>query len=380
MAEQLRMPALSQSMLKGRIVEWLKQEGDRVTKGEPLVSVESDKATSELQAPQSGVLRRIVAAAGDEADVDAPLAIIAQLDEDISALVGVSAAALPPLAKATALASGAQTAAGRRPISPAARRLARETGVDICQVRGTGEDGLVTAKDVRAFVDRATNAPIAAAAAYAQVIPLTGLRGRIAERMSLSRRTAADVTTVVDVDMGLVAGLRKKTGYSYTAYAAWAAAQALREFPLLNAWLTEDRILVKREVHLGVAVATDGALVVPVLRHADRKGVGEIDSEIDLLAAKARAGQLTPDDLKGSTFTVTNSGTFGSLLFTPIINLPEVAILGLGKVADTPVVREGRVLAGMVMYLCLSYDHRAVDGALAVQFLRGIKRRLEDPQ
>ncbi len=198
--------------------------------------------------------------------------------------------------------------------------------------------------------------------------------------MALSRHTAADVTTVMDVDMEKVATVRSTTKFSYTAYAAWAAAQALKEFPLLNAWMAEDRIVVKRPIHMGVAVAIEDALVVPVLRNADRKNVGEIDQEINTLGAKARAGQLTPDDMKGSTFTVTNSGVFGSLLFTPIINLPEVAVLGMGKVADTPVVRQGLVVAAKVMYLCLSYDHRAVDGATAVQFLQAVKRHLENPE
>jgi 2-oxoglutarate dehydrogenase E2 component (dihydrolipoamide succinyltransferase) len=157
----------------------------------------------------------------------------------------------------------------------------------------------------------------------------------------------------------------------------WAAAQALPQFPILNAWLVEDRIVVKRFLHLGVAVAIEGALVVPVIRNVETKDLAEIDREINDLGKKARAGLLTPDDMKGGTFTITNSGVFGSLLFTPIINLPEVSILGMGKVADTPVVRQGQVVAGKVMYLCLSYDHRAVDGAVAVQYLQAVKQRLE---
>ena len=244
---------------------------------------------------------------------------------------------------------------------------------------GSGEDGLVTEKDVRAFT---AEKPAAATVESedAQVIPLIGQRGRIAERMALSRHTAADVTTVMDVDMEQVVAIRARTKYSYTAYVAWAAAQALHEFPLLNAWVTEDKIIVKSTVHMGVAVAIEGALVVPVIRNVERKSVGEIDQQINSLGATARAGQLTPDDMKGSTFTVTNSGVFGSLLFTPIINLPEVAVLGMGKVADAPVVREGVVVASKVMYLCLSYDHRAVDGATAVQFLQAVKNRLENPE
>jgi pyruvate/2-oxoglutarate dehydrogenase complex dihydrolipoamide acyltransferase (E2) component len=186
------------------------------------------------------------------------------------------------------------------------------------------------------------------------------------------------VTTVSDVDMTEIAALRKESGLSYAAYVVHAGAQALRAFPILNASLAGDQILIKRDIHIGVAVALDRGLVVPVVRFADRKSVEEISREIDALAARARDGRLAPDDLTGGTFTITNSGAFGSLLFTPIINQPEVAILGMGKVAETPAVREGQVVVRQVMYLCLSYDHRVVDGAPAVQFLNAVKRGLEE--
>ncbi len=383
MAQQVCMPRLSQTMTQGRVVEWLKREGDAVKKGEPLVSIESDKAEMEVESPQSGILRRVLVPAGEEANVDTPLAILAGAEENIEELLtgrpqaaGVTA---PPTPRETAV-PGVPAAPGRRQaISPVARRVARELGVETSQVAGTGAGGLVTEKDVRAFASKGMAAPVVEAPEDAQVIPLTGLRRRIAERVSLSRRTAADVTTVVDVDVSEVAALRKESGSSYTAYVVWAAAQALREFPILNASLVEERILVKRDIHIGVAVALDQGLVVPVIRFADRKDVEGVSREIDEMAARARDGQLTPDDLTGSTFTVTNSGAFGSLLFTPIINQPEVAILGMGKVADTPVVRDGAIVVRKVMYLCLSYDHRVVDGAPAVQFLQAVKRRLEQP-
>lgn len=383
MAQLVCMPRLSQTMTQGRVVEWLKREGEAIKKGEPLVSIESDKAEVEVEAPQSGVLRRVLLSAGEEASVDTPLAILAEAGEDIEHLLkgqpqAVSVAPPPPSSGAAALSAPA-TPGKRQPVSPAARRIARELGVEISQVVGTGAGGLVTEKDVRMFAEKGGPTPSIEAAEDAQVIPLTGLRRRIAERLALSRRTAADVTTVADVDMSEVAALRKGSGLSYTAYVVWAAAQALGEFAILNASLVEDRILVKRKVHIGVAVALEQGLVVPVIRSADRKSVGEISREIDEWATRARNGQLTPDDMAGSTFTVTNSGAFGSLLFTPIINQPEVAVLGMGKVADTPVVREGQIVARKIMYLCLSYDHRVVDGAPAVQFLQAVKRRLEQP-
>jgi pyruvate/2-oxoglutarate dehydrogenase complex dihydrolipoamide acyltransferase (E2) component len=377
MSHEVRMPVLSQSMLQGRVVEWLLKEGDKVDKGSMLVIVESDKATHELEAQQGGVLSKILVEAGLEVDVNTPIAIIVDADE-----VGTSShdkTPSPASQVGTILPAVQPAVGGRKPVSPAARRLAQELGIDLAQVTGTGEGGLVTEKDLRTFAgQQAVTAPTESE--DAQEIPLIGQRGRIAERMALSRRTAADVTTVMDVDMGCVYELHSATKFSFTAYVAWATVKALGEFPLLNAWLAEDRIIVKRPIHMGVAVAIEGALVVPVLRNADKLSVGEIDYEINALGTKARAGQLTPDDMKGSTFTLTNSGVYGSLLFTPIINLPEVAILGMGKVADTPVVRQGQVVAAKVMYLCLSYDHRAVDGAAAVQFLQAVKCHLEKPE
>jgi pyruvate/2-oxoglutarate dehydrogenase complex dihydrolipoamide acyltransferase (E2) component len=386
MAQQVRMPRLSQDMAQGRIIQWLKHEGDSVDEGEALVSVETDKAEVEIEAPQSGVLRRVLVGPGEDVDVGTPLAILAEAGENIEELLRAAVkppprpAVEPPAPQASRAAGPAVAPApgGRQPVSPAARRLARELGVEISQVVGSGAGGLVTEGDVRAFAAGGKAGPTGETAEFVEVIPLTGLRRRIAERLSLSRRTAADVTTVADVDMTEVAALRKASGYSYTAYVVWAAAQALREFPILNASLIEDRILVKRDIHIGVAVALEQGLIVPVIRLADRKTVEGISQEIDALATRAQDGRLTPDELSGGTFTVTNSGAFGSLLFTPIINQPEVAILGMGKVADTPVVRGGEIVVRKVMYLCLSYDHRVVDGAPAVQFLQAVKRRLEE--
>jgi pyruvate dehydrogenase E2 component (dihydrolipoamide acetyltransferase) len=391
MVQHVRMPRLSQDMTQGRIVEWLKREGEAVKEGQPLLSIETDKAEVEVQAPNSGILRKVLIGAGEYADVGAPLAILGEAEENIAELLMTldatpkktarPAEAMFPLPSSETAGRGAVLTPGKRqPTSPAARRVARELGVEISRVTGTGSGGLVTEGDVRAFAMKGGTAPPGEPSDNVQVIPLTDLRRRIAERLSLSRQTAADVTTVIDVDMTEVAALRRGSGLSYTAYVLWATAQALREFPILNASWDGDRILVKRDIHLGVAMALERGLVVPVIRLADRRTVAEISREMDELATRGRNGQLGPEDLTGSTFTVTNSGAFGSLLFTPIINQPEVAILGMGKVADTPVVREGAIVARKMMYLCLSYDHRVVDGAPAVQFLQAVKRRLEQPE
>jgi pyruvate dehydrogenase E2 component (dihydrolipoamide acetyltransferase) len=376
MTHEVRMPVLSQSMIQGRVVEWLVKEGEKVDKGTLLVVVESDKATHELESPQEGILYKILVEPESEVDVDTPLAIIASVGERTPEVEGPESS--PEIHQETPVMAGLAKESERKPVSPAAKRLAKELGIDPTMVAGSGEGGLVTEKDIRTFAEEHA-AAISIESEDAQVIPLTGQRGRIAERMALSRHTAADVTTVMDVDMAQVVEKRLQTGFSFTAYVVWAVAKALGKFPVLNAWVEADRILVKKSVHVGVAVATQGALVVPVLRNAQQKSLSELDGEINNLSNKARAGQLTPDDMKGSTFTVTNSGVFGSLFFTPIINLPEVAILGMGKVAESPVVRQGKVLASMVMYLCLSYDHRAVDGATAVQFLHEVKSCLEQP-
>lgn len=390
MAHQVRMPRLSQDMTQGRIVEWLKREGDAVQEGEPLVSIETDKAEVEVQAPHSGILRRVLVSAGADVEIGAPLAILGEAGENVEELLKTvvphvpkpsrpaEAAPTVPSTKAAAPSDSLPTGK-RQPVSPAARRVAKELHVDPSQVVGTGAAGLVVEEDVRAFASKRAAKRADEVPANVRVIPFTGIRRRIAERLSLSRHTAADVTTVVDVDMTEVATLRKASGAAYTAYVLWATAQALREFPILNASLDGDRILIKTDIHLGVAVALEEGLVVPVMRSADRMSVVEISRAMDALAARARDGQLGPDELSGSTFTVTNSGAFGSLFFTPIINQPEVAVLGMGKVADTPAVRDGQILVRKVMYLCLSYDHRVVDGAPAVQFLQAVKRRLEQP-
>jgi pyruvate/2-oxoglutarate dehydrogenase complex dihydrolipoamide acyltransferase (E2) component len=417
MAQQVLMPRLSSDMTQGRIVEWVRQVGDAVKEGDPLLLIESDKAEVEVPAPGSGTLRSILIPVGEEVDVGAVLAILATPDELLEERPRVAAAqpavraevepaaVLPAAVSATgvppqlAVAAGAAPrdstpdgtsgATARHPASPAARRAARELGVELNSVPGTGPDGMITDADVRAFAaGRATtasgspSAPGAAAtvevSATDEIIPLTARRRRMAERLQTSRQTAADVTTIVDVDMSAVAGLRRGLGISYTAYVAWAACQSLREFPILNASLVSDEVRVHKEIHLGVAVAADEGLVVVVVRSADRKGVAEISRDVDDLAEKVRSGRAGPEVMTGSTFTVTNSGAFGSLMFTPIINLPEVAILGMGKVADTPVVRDGAVVVRKVMYLCLTYDHRVIDGAPAVKFLQAVKRRLEE--
>jgi len=267
---------------------------------------------------------------------------------------------------------------GKLRASPVARRLAQERGVDLTLVAATGPGGLITETDVRKYLEGqgGIGQP---ANGDEEVIPLVGVRKIIADRLSLSRRTAADVTTVAEVDMTEVAELRKRLELTYTAVAARAVVRALADFPILNSRLDGDRIVVGKRVHLGVAVAVNDGLVVPVIRDAGEKDLRQIGGELAELAKLGVEGKLTPQQLTGSSFTLTNSGVFGSLLFTPIINPPESAILGMGKVTSMPVVRDEQIVIRKMMYLCLTYDHRVVDGAPAVKFLQRVKELLENP-
>ena len=371
MAHRVIMPRLSQDMTQGRIVEWLKRTGESVAEGEPLLTVETDKAEVEVPAPGSGTLRRILVEVGEEVNVGTSLAIVGELDETLDA-TDEMANDLP-----SELSDRVETEMGGAPVGIRGQDRSASIGHD---VEVTGPDVRPAQIEVASVAADFGALGAAATPSNVDVVPLSAVRRRIAERLAESRQTAADVTTVTDVDMSYIATLRKTSGLSYTAYVTWATARALREFPILNSSLVGSEIWVKRDIHLGVAVALDQALVVPVVHFADRKSVEEIAREIDELADRAKEGRLRPDELTGSTFTVTNSGAFGSLFFTPIINQPEVGIIGAGKVADTPVVQHGEIVVRKVMYLCLTYDHRVVDGAPAVQFLQAVRRRLEQPE
>jgi pyruvate dehydrogenase E2 component (dihydrolipoamide acetyltransferase) len=383
---ELTMPRLSQDMETGTIVEWLKGVGDRVERGQPIVVVETDKANMDVEAPADGLLLQIVTPEGTEAQIGAVLAVIGAEGETLVAAPQAAAAAPAATPGVTVEMAGADTQAAdqvatapgaeRRPASPAARRVARELGVDLAGVTGTGPAGMISESDVRAQAGGSPEAGPVSSPDF-EVVPMDAIRRRTAERMALSRRTAADVTTVIDVEMDGVARARVASGLSYTTYVAWAVAQSLPDFPDLNATFVDDQVRRYRKVELGVAVAMGEGLVVPVVRDAATRTLGDLEAEVGRLAELARSGAIQPPDMAGASFTLTNSGTFGSLLFTPIINVPQVAILGMGRVADVPVVRDGEVVPGKVMYLSLSYDHRVVDGSTAVRFLAAVKGRLQ---
>jgi pyruvate/2-oxoglutarate dehydrogenase complex dihydrolipoamide acyltransferase (E2) component len=379
------MQRLSKFVETSQVLEWLKSPGEAVQEGEILLTVESDKATVEIPSPTSGILLNIVVEAGAEAPAGAVLAWIGQPGEE------------PPTQETASLQTDVIAPAQPKPMDrsrsqikavPAARRLAAQHGVILNELIGSGPGGIVTTSDIERVLARRQAHVEGAPAAHAgmseeepetTIIPLDGLTRGMAQRMTASHQNIVQATTVADVDMTEVVQLRERIPVSYTTFVIKASAQAVPEFPLVNAMLEKGRIVLQRHVHMGVAVATEGGLLVPVIRHVERKALIQIDQELKGLARRARERTLKSSELNEPTMSVTNSGVWGSLLFTPIVVLPQSVTLGMGKVASTPVVREDQIVIRDVMYLCLSYDHRLVDGATAVRYLQRVRSFLEHP-
>ena len=332
---ELRLPDLGEGLTDGEVVRWLVAEGDEVAEDQPLVEVSTDKTTVEIPSPAAGTVARILVAEGEVVPVGTPLVLI-------------GAGAAPPPRRAPRA-------------TPAVRRLARELGVELATVPGTGPDGRVTEEDVRA----------ARAPAGGRRVRLRGARRLMAERLAVAHREVAAVTFVEECDFSRVdPSLLLPT-------VLHAVARTLRGYPELNARLEGDEVVLLDRVDLGVAVETDRGLLVPVVRAADRRSVEELRAEVDRLAAAARAGTLTPGELRDSTFTVTSAGKLGGLFVTPLVNHPEVAILGVHRVAPRPVVRDGAVVVRPVGNLSVTFDHRVVDGARAAAFALALIRTLE---
>lgn len=372
---ELHLPKLGETMLEGVVIRWLKKEGDDVSRGEVLLEVETDKAISEVSAAAGGRLLKILAPEGTAVKVGEAFALVGESGE---APVDASDTAIP-IQKATEakqLATSPRVVTGRVPASPAARRLAAKLGISLDTMAGSGQDGMIVERDVEmAATAKSPPEP----EIDATVIPLTGARKIIAERMIQSRQTTAQVTTFIDVDMTRIGQLRRQVGATYTAFVVTAVARLLPEYPYLNASLKGDRVLLRNRINIGVAVAAGDVLVVPVIRDADKKSLAQIAKELTTLVEKGRRRQLTAEDMQEATFTVTNPGVFGALFSTPIINLPQSGILGTGRVGKVPVVRDDQISIGEVMFLSLSYDHRLVDGGPAAQFLQRLKQLLENP-
>lgn len=357
------MPRLSLTMKEGTVGKWYKKEGQTVEKGEAIVEVVSEKATYDLEAPSSGVLRRVLVQEGVDVPVNAVIAVITAPDESYT-----ETSATSEMQETIEVEGGM-----RVPASPAAKRLARERGIDLSAVTGSGPEGRVAEEDVQHFIEqKAGNTP-----KVKQILPLSGYKKTTAERLSISFKTAPHSTVVMETDVSKAADLHEKTHISYTAIIVKAAAEALSEFPLMNSTLEGDSIKVYEDVNVGVAVATENGLIVPVIHNADKKPLKEIDVAIRGLTERAHQTRLTREDLTGGTFTVTNLGMFDVDFFTPIINPPEAAILGIGKITQKPVAVNAKIEIKPVLVLSLSYDHRIVDGAPAAQFLQRIIQEIE---
>ena len=364
MATPINMLRLSKQMEVGTVVTWLKSIGDPVREGEAVVEVETEKSVVELEAPADGLLLEVAVVEGDEAPVGAVLGWIGRDGETLpttDAPSGPTGAAASPIPA---------PGPGKVRASPAIRRLAAARGIDLQALPGSGPGGRITKADV----DEA--APVE----ETERIPLKGIRRAMSTRMARSARTTAPVTTVMDVDMGAIAELRADQAITYTSAVVKAVGMALPEHRLLNAALEGDQIILHQRIDVGVAVDGPQGMVMVSIPGADARPLAEVDQELRRLSGQARKGGIDRQAARPSTFTVTNSGVLGSLMFTPIINPPQSAILGMGKVQEAPVVRDGQIVARPVMYLCLTYDHRIIEGAEALRFLATVKAYLENPK
>jgi len=366
MAYEFKLPDLGEGLTEGEIARWLVSEGQEIAEDDPLVEIQTDKTTVEIPSPAAGVVARILVAEGDIVPVGTVLVVIG----GDGATPEEPRAESPPSVSATSqgqsLGHGQK---GRVRATPLVRRMAEELGIDLSTVKATGPQGRVTEEDVRRAVS--AGGLSLGQGPEGRRERLRGVRRLVAEHMAYAHREVPSVTWVEECDFG---GVDLKR---LVPTVLKAAAASLREFPELNARLEDDEIVYLDRYDLGVAVQTEQGLVVPVVRGCDTASIDELESEVSRLAEAARAGTLKPEELRGSTFTVTSAGKLGGLLTTPIVNHPEVAILSVGRVADRPVVRGGEVVARPVGTIAVSFDHRVIDGARAAEFGLAVIRRLE---
>ena len=419
------MPQMGESIVEGTLTKWLKKPGERVERDEPLFEISTDKVDTEIPAPVAGTLSEVLVEEGKTVAINT---VVAKISEGGDAAAkpaqaappakGVPAPSAPPTPvppKATAPAQAAAPAAPPReesaesngPLSPLVRRMAREQNIDLSQVKGTGAGGRITKQDVEAYAAQKPAQPAAPAArveqppvpaasaqpprseqAKVRIEPMSAMRAKIAEHMVQSQRTSAFVTTIHKVDMTRVEKMRQKhkadfqarygISLTYLPFIARAAVEALSEYPLLNASIEGPNIVYHNEINIGIAVALENGLIVPVIRNADEKNVLGLQRAIVDLATRARSRQLKPDEVQGGTFSITNFGSFGSVIATPVINQPQVAILGAGAVEKMPVVIDDAIAIRSISYLSLTFDHRLIDGALADKFTGKVKSVLEN--
>ena len=397
MAVELKVPAVGESISEVFISAWLKQEGDAVEKDEPVVEIETDKATLEIPAAEAGTLTKILKQEGDSAEVGE---IIAHIEAGAVSKEAAPAKEAPEKAQPEAKAQATTTDDER--IMPAAQRLMDEKGVAAADVTATGPGGRILKEDVQAYLDNASKAPEKASALQAkqpapaatgereeEVVPMSPLRRRIAERLVEAQQTAALLTTFNEIDMSAVMALRSEYKESFEkqhgvrlgfmSFFVKAAVDALKMVPQINAEIRDNNIVYKNYYDIGVAVSSKKGLVVPVIRNAERLSFAEVESTIGDFGKRAQANKLTPDELQGGTFTISNGGVFGSLMSTPIVNPPQSGVLGMHSIQQRPIALNGEVVIRPMMYVALTYDHRIVDGREAVTFLKRIKDAVENP-
>ncbi|MFN8059170.1 MAG: dihydrolipoamide acetyltransferase family protein [Vicinamibacterales bacterium] len=424
MATNVVMPQMGESVAEGTVTRWIKKVGDSIDRDEPLFEISTDKVDAEIPAPSAGTLLEIRVKEGETVAVDTIVAIIGSAGERASTATHPAPPQPPPAAEARPVASTAALAASvapapvatapvppetpdaerarlrRQKSSPLVRRIAKDHGIDVSALSGTGLDGRVTKQDILKVVESGGVRPAASAAPTAEphrpsiqpgerveVVPMTVMRRRIAEHMIASQRTSAHVYSVVEADFTKVAATRAArkgdferagTKLTFMAFIAKATIDALRAVPIVNAALDGENIVYKKDINLGMAVALDWGLIVPVIKHADEKNLLGLSRAIADLAGRARAKQLKPDDVQGGTFTITNPGSLGTLLGMPIINQPQVAILGVGAIEKRVVVIDDAIGIRQRGYLTLGYDHRLIDGAVADEFLARVKKGIEN--
>lgn len=378
MPTDIIMPQLGESIAEGTVVKWLIPLSGRVEKDQSLLEVETDKVALEIPSPAAGYLAEVFVKEGETVPVGTLIARLAETKAEQAAPASVvnrvGGVVVTPIAPPSGVGDH---------YSPAVRQLAKERGVDLSQIKGTGDGGRVTRKDVLDYLAKRGSAqPTLTRSASApsvaeEILPFTPMRKTIAERMVKSRQTSAHVVTFFEADFSEIAKFREGKALTYLPFVINAVTRAIKDVPILNASWGEKGIILKKDIHMGIAVAMEDGLLVPVVRHADRKGLMQLAKEVTDLAERARTKKLNPEEVQGGTFTITNHGGFGSLFSTPVIHQPQIAIMGVGAVQKRPVVINDAIAIRPMCYLSLSFDHRVIDGATADQFMSKVKAYLE---
>jgi pyruvate dehydrogenase E2 component (dihydrolipoamide acetyltransferase) len=388
------MPQMGESIVEGTLTKWLKKAGDRVDRDEPLFEISTDKVDTEIPSPAAGTLAEIIVEEGKTVGINT---VVGRIRNGASGPVPSASAPVATVVEETA-----------GPLSPLVRKMARDNNIDLNKVKGTGAGSRITKQDLETYLSqrpsaavatlptpvqvrppmRDVPAPMRGEAASARVEPMSVMRQKIAEHMVFSKHTSAHVTTVHKADMSRIARLRARLkddfqarygyGLTYLPFVIRAASAALQQYPIVNASIDGTDIVFHRDINIGIAVALENGLIVPVIRNADEKNVVGLQRSLVDLAARARSRQLRPEEVQGGTFSITNFGSFGSLFATPVINQPQVAILGVGAVVKEPVVVDDAIAIRSTAYLALTFDHRLIDGALGDQFTTKVKSALEN--